>query len=95
VTNLDEQRILYAIKEGIDRLPQATEEKPLPAEGINLVVDVGELATEENVATLQRKYGHLFRDLQEKLGYQRCALVNVQSKKVVFLFGEPEELVLH
>lgn len=95
MTDLDEQRILYAIKEGIDRLPQATPEQPFPAKGINLVVDAGDLATEENAATLRMKYGHLFKDLQEKLGYKRCALVNTETRKVVMLFGTIEEPVLH
>lgn len=95
MTELDEQRILFAIKEGVDRLPQATPEKPFPAKDINLVIDAGELATEENAKTLRRKYGHLFDDLQTKLGYQRCALINTQEGKVVLLFGSIKEPVLH
>ena len=87
MTEIDEQRVLFAIKACVDRLSQATPEKPFPAKGINLVIDAGDLATQENAETLRRKYNYLFDDLKNKLGYQRGYLVNTESSKVILLFG--------
>ena len=87
MTDDDEKCILLAIKSAVDGLPQATDEKPLPADGINLVIDAGPLATESNAQTMRSKYGTLFDELQHRLGYRRGYLVDVSKDGVFLLFG--------
>ena len=79
--------ILVAIKAAIDRLPQATKEKPLPAKGLNLVVDAGPLARIENVVFLQSNHGDLLHDLEHCLGYKSGWLVDTETRIVLQLFG--------
>jgi hypothetical protein len=81
-------RIMLAIKDAIDRLPQGTEAEPLPARDLNLVIDAGETATLDNVMFLQKAHGDMFHDLQVSLGYKSGWVVNTETKTCLQLFGD-------
>ncbi len=85
----DEDAILRAITAAIERLPEATAERPFPAKDVVMAIDVRDrnLDVAAAAAAMVEKHWPLLHEVATRLGYRAIYLVGPTPEQVAPIYG--------